>query len=354
MLNKKVLALTLSFIAISQYQSLAIEITKDVYAKVGGKIGYNAQFYQGDIKIISDKNKVAHAVNISAQADFFYKATNVIHPFAGIEIGGNYNINNEFVKDNKFNQYLNVNFRLGSSFKINKDLSIRPYGLVGFNVSENKNPDNNNISSDEIHKTKIDSRELALSAIKEMEIRNLLDEYIKVIKEGGWLEGRTGFKKFSGSYKEGGYDLNHGVYIYINKDYDYVANQIRAGTGSFDEDWIGSAKLQDGDSVYYYINFGTIELSGTRDEALINELIGKEFIFAEPSSFYKITNKQAMLIDSINGGKPIKIGLNAGAGVDFVIKERYVIGLEYRYSQVKFDYLKAQTHNIGIRFGVEF
>ena len=111
MLNKKLLALTLSFIVSSQYQSLAIEITKDVYAKVGGKIGYNAQFYQGDIKIISDKNKVAHAVNISAQADFFYKATNVIHPFAGIEIGGNYNINNEFVKDNKFNQYLNVNFR---------------------------------------------------------------------------------------------------------------------------------------------------------------------------------------------------------------------------------------------------
>ena len=48
------------------------------------------------------------------------------------------------------------------------------------------------------------------------------------------------------------------------------------------------------------------------------------------------------------------VGLNVGAGVEFVIKDRFTVGVEYRYTDVKVSGAKFQLHNIGAKFGVEF
>ena len=45
-----------------------------------------------------------------------------------------------------------------------------------------------------------------------------------------------------------------------------------------------------------------------------------------------------------------KVGLNAGAGVDFVINDRFVIGGEYLYNVIH----NLKTHNVGLKFGYQF
>ena len=49
-----------------------------------------------------------------------------------------------------------------------------------------------------------------------------------------------------------------------------------------------------------------------------------------------------------------KIGLNVGAGVDFVIKERFIVGVEYKFSQVKMYGLNIPSHTVGLKLGVQF
>ena len=113
------------------------------------KFGYSATFYQSWINQLIQESKdptqsVVHSLNLSIGVDTFYKYKDWAHPFLGVELAGSNNFNNEFIKDSKFNQYLNVNFRFGSTFKINEDLALRPYGLIGFNISEikyTKNPE---------------------------------------------------------------------------------------------------------------------------------------------------------------------------------------------------------------------
>ena len=128
--------------------SLGINPEK-VYTKMNVKFGYSATFYQSWINQLIQESKdptqsVVHSLNLSIGVDTFYKYKDWAHPFLGVELAGSNNFNNEFIKDSKFNQYLNVNFRFGSTFKINEDLALRPYGLIGFNISEikyTKNPE---------------------------------------------------------------------------------------------------------------------------------------------------------------------------------------------------------------------
>lgn len=374
------LSIVLSTVAYSVAQSVEFGDAK-FYGKMNAKIGYNAVFYQGTV---SDKikfakeaeeqnNPVAHSVNASVGFDVFYKATRVIHPFAGLEVGGSYALKGDFIKDNTFNQFLNVNARLGTSFKINRNLSIRPYGIIGFNVSQYKvgsgSSFNNNLNEEDFHLETIDSKELALGAIKEMEIRNMFNEYINEYNKNGYKQESLGGNGLGigKSYKDGQYNLttqdeywgetrSFALIIYGGTR-EQAINRMKVLAGSsFSGGCVGNdvIRFKDGTIGYYYADVSNIELDGDRSDDLVNELIGTKFYFAEPNTFLDVDNSDISEVIKPLTKTLYRVGLNAGAGVEFLIQDRFTIGVEYKYSEVKFDALKVQTHNVGVKFGVQF
>ena len=58
--------------------------------------------------------------------------------------------------------------------------------------------------------------------------------------------------------------------------------------------------------------------------------------------------------DTLDDYSKTKAGLTTGFGVDTIIKDRYIAGVEYRYGFNKFDDLKIQSHNFAVNFGVQF
>ena len=55
--------------------------------------------------------------------------------------------------------------------------------------------------------------------------------------------------------------------------------------------------------------------------------------------------------------KKSKVGFTTGAGVDFIIKDRFTVGVDYRYGQNKMSLptdIKVKTHTGTIKVGVQF
>ena len=124
----------------------ALDFNDRFYGKAQANVGYYAGFYSGDVKNAiddaknanEDNNSVSHSISAGVGFNVFYKLNDKVHPFAGLNVEGKYAFKNEFVKDNKFQNFLNVNAKLGSSFKVSKDLDVRPYALVGMSVNQYK------------------------------------------------------------------------------------------------------------------------------------------------------------------------------------------------------------------------
>ena len=96
----------------------------------------------------------------------------------------------------------------------------------------------------------------------------------------------------------------------------------------------------DGDGLFDKRRIKTFEYNN-------NARIGKE-------TEENITDKRIVSNNEDNVLRKTSIGLNVGLGLDFIIKDRYILGMEYRYSEVKFKEYKVKTHNIGMKFGVQF
>ena len=119
----------------------AIDFGSGVSGELNVHLGYQVQLYQGDVKLLANnaganlsKNHIIHA---GIGMDIIKKLNNLsfVNPFIGLQIVGNYGLNNEFVKEYKFNRFFNVNARFGGLIKINDKFSVNSYAILGLNVS---------------------------------------------------------------------------------------------------------------------------------------------------------------------------------------------------------------------------
>jgi opacity protein-like surface antigen len=364
MLKKVILSTVIASSAITSAN--ALDFNDKFYGKANVKIGYNYNNYK--VKDTDLKNQ-SHGVNAGAGFDVFFKATNNIHPFAGLEVNGNYMFKG-FVKNQsgyEFNQFFNTNVRFGASFKVNKDLSINPYGLVGFNVSRYK------VGDGATNTNNIDNKKAAIGYV--------IYNWFKVERREDRLPQLITFNNFNEELSEFINLLKDKIPVYSNKDTytGWDRNMDAFGTNSVEE------------NVKDFANFNL--LSSSSKEGFIEQVknkVGAEYLedllWTDGKGtyvYYDISN--AEVIDSIveewanNAGKypdtfggqsflqkgreyilnnqtrdQIKIGLNVGAGVDFVIKERFTVGVEYKFSQVKMYGLSIPSHAVSLRLGVQF
>ena len=142
------------------------------YGKANIYIGYGLQ--QSSYNVTSKvgiKNEYSNASNSLSKTNknisgvlilnynFYYKLSNLIHPFIGIDVMTkypfsskdefNFNINNDNINDIsghynvnitdsvKINEYGRINAKLGTKINLHKNISIDPYALAGFNVTRN-------------------------------------------------------------------------------------------------------------------------------------------------------------------------------------------------------------------------
>ena len=102
------------------------------HAKLGASVSFqNNKFGSHDIWL--KKNRAM--VNIEFGYNVYYKLNDFIDPFIGVNFRGKIPTGNKIVNDKSEeingNEYFSANINVGAKLKINKAVSIAPYGLAG-------------------------------------------------------------------------------------------------------------------------------------------------------------------------------------------------------------------------------
>ena len=454
------LSLSAMILASAGSSALAMDFNDKFYGKAQAGIGYSAGFYSGDVKNAIDEaktagektNKTSHSIKADVGFNVFYKATDKINPFVGLNVEGKYAFNNEFVKNSNFQNFLNVNAKLGSSFKVSKDLNIRPYALVGMSVNQYKTKEQVNVmenanvnmlygTAEQNANGKYDA---ALAYVQYMFIQNVggnVDlpfdiDSVKVYASSRYVVGPyTNVEKLGG---DNGMDLNDFISTLKNLGFTPDYPTIEYGSSSnFTQFMIGNnsnylfldfsnAEFSDSDNVLgkgksvaelkeEYENDsmaatwmtswlqsqieqdapsnvkGWVDPSAQTENTTTEQNAGTENTTTEQNAGTENTtteqnagteNQQVVeptnqaveqnnnnIAENTNQNNTnnenkarsvsstktsYNVGLNVGAGIEFVIKDRFTVGVEYRYTDVKVSGAKFQLHNIGAKFGVEF
>ena len=147
-------------------------------------------------------------------------------------------------------------------------------------------------------------------------------------------------------------------YIDINRD-----NQVDLDKVSKETTYHENGKIHEITS-YGYDNTGAINSTETlidEDGNGVFDIIRKEKWSngkRESVEVKELNKIKTVSSDNNNNNSDVlrktSIGLNVGLGLDFIIKDRYILGMEYRYSEVKFKEYKVKTHNVGMKFGFQF
>ncbi|GEM_PF-3593653 len=470
------LSLSAMILAGAGSSALAMDFNDKFYGKAQAGIGYSAGFYSGDVKDAIDQaksagektNKTSHSISASVGFNAFYKATDKINPFVGLNVEGKYAFNNEFVKNHNFQNFLNVNAKLGSSFKVNNDLSVRPYALVGMSVNQYKQKENAYAETGETFNRLYGTDEqnangkydAALAYAQHEFMKNPTDNYtalfdidsVKVYtSNSGFMDSaynhlrRDGYPQFYTNIENletgnDGYDLNDFISTLKNlgfapdynetmlERYGLTSNLIKFRMNNninnpcayafvdfsnaeykesvhwnYTDDWHSGndyTNMSTADVIEYYENSenedrqtwmtawlqsqieqdapsnvpGLVEPNAQTEEPTTEQNAGTENQqvvepitpaeepttetgdtttepVAEPENNTNNENK----VRSVSSTKTsYNVGLNVGAGVEFVIKDRFTVGAEYRYTDVKVNGVKFKTHDVGVKFGVQF
>ena len=105
-----------------------------------------------------------------------------------------------------------------------------------------------------------------------------------------------------------------------------------------------------------------------REHATVNARLGAKFVVTKDFAVspYALVGMKVATMGSnyMNKSKnKTAIGINAGAGLEFMFYERFTLGAEYNYGQVKFKDISqvndkisktVKTHGFAVKFGVQF
>ena len=147
---KKSLLLLASAIALTPAVAGATDFNDKIYGKANFKIGYSLEKVRGDVL---EENKMdrqsedwgfeslhnkdfLHNFDFSLGYDFYFKATNLIHPFVGAEITARAPLKINTKQPN----YFSVDLKIGSKFNhIVKNISLQSYFAFGYALMARKN-----------------------------------------------------------------------------------------------------------------------------------------------------------------------------------------------------------------------
>ena len=143
-----------SAIALTPAVAGATDFNDKIYGKANFKIGYSLEKVRGDVL---EENKMdrqsedwgfeslhnkdfLHNFDFSLGYDFYFKATNLIHPFVGAEITARAPLKIKTRDITKQPNYFSVDLKIGSKFNhIVKNISLQSYFAFGYALMARKN-----------------------------------------------------------------------------------------------------------------------------------------------------------------------------------------------------------------------
>ena len=151
-MKKSLLLCSTALVAILSVNAGAMDFSKDFYGKANVSIGYSVQILDGDLKdlvnnmktspAVSGASKLTHGLTLGIGYNFYYKLSNVFHPFIGLNIEGRIPLKTKlysFTHLNysvKFIDFFAAHAKLGTQLILSKNIAIAPYYLAGFNVAQ--------------------------------------------------------------------------------------------------------------------------------------------------------------------------------------------------------------------------
>lgn len=121
-----------------------------VYGKAYGMIGYEAQIYEGAVEKMVDAavaegdknaNSYNHALALTLGYNWYFRASDAVHPFVGIVGEGRLPIHNKImgsVADGSkvsYSEWAYLALKAGLKFNLTNNFALQPYGLFGGNIA---------------------------------------------------------------------------------------------------------------------------------------------------------------------------------------------------------------------------
>ena len=133
--------------------AFAYDFNDEFYGKANVKMGYSFEKVRGDI---ADENKIErglkefgfdlkntdylHNLNFVLGYDIYFRATDLIHPFFGVDFGVRAPLKIKTREVTKQKNYFSVDIKAGVRFNnIIKNVSVQPYGVFGYALLERYN-----------------------------------------------------------------------------------------------------------------------------------------------------------------------------------------------------------------------
>lgn len=124
-----------------------------VYGKAYGMIGYEAQIYDGQLEKAIDKavaeggaeganaNSYNHALALTLGYNWYFRASDAVHPFVGIVGEGRLPIHNKIMgsiadgSKMSYSEWGYLALKAGLKFNLCESFALQPYGLFGGNLA---------------------------------------------------------------------------------------------------------------------------------------------------------------------------------------------------------------------------
>ena len=121
-----------------------------VYGKAYGMIGYEAQVYEGSIEKMVDEavaegdknaNSYNHSLALTLGYNWYFRASDLVHPFVGIVGEGRLPIHNKIMgsiaEGDKvsYSEWAYLALKAGLKFNVCEHFALQPYGLFGGNIA---------------------------------------------------------------------------------------------------------------------------------------------------------------------------------------------------------------------------
>ena len=119
-----------------------------VYGKAYGMIGYEAQVYDGAVEKMVDgavaagnksANSYNHSLALTLGYNWYFRASDAVHPFVGIVGEGRLPIHNKILvsEDGKmsYSEWAYLALKAGLKFNLCESFAFQPYGLFGGNLA---------------------------------------------------------------------------------------------------------------------------------------------------------------------------------------------------------------------------
>ena len=127
----------------------AYDFNDKIYGKANLSIGYSFQEYNSkDIEIVNGDeftNKNFHTILIGGGYDIFYGASNLVHPFIGLDFEGRIPMKYNLIKHywngdgnaDKFwsiKDFFSAHLKFGAKFNVSSSFALSTYGLFGLTL----------------------------------------------------------------------------------------------------------------------------------------------------------------------------------------------------------------------------